>query len=547
MEIHKITISHYKQLRNFQLAFSANDRSLSELAIKFLIGENGSGKSSLIEAIGLIFTRALHDESPGFEYELTYSVFDNKGKRVYVYLTNQKKKKLTYRLQVRTHPEFDKVDRAGIRDYRFSEQTELHPNKILSFASGPNNELEDVLYHSALKSLHSDMYDEMNNGQEATIDHLESLGASFVYEPNFLNFDNRSAIFILLALVSSVPDRPQFRKAYLAKRQKLLDNVPGFNPLGFSVTVDEMTIDKLLLGRPGVVLKKWPRYLSLFRQWLGKAWEQSSVAIRHSSDGQPPRVQRTFYFSLSKEHAAEDGYGLLDNCPPEDLHRAPLEFLNMLMVAYRSGYIADAHLQYTVTGSDHVLDDGELSDGEWLWLCRMGLVLLVQQENIDNVLFLFDEPDVFLNESWTMQFVEELYRLGKVPKFNGSEYRDGFMNHEYFIATHSTLLLTDAMKSQTYVFHKLLNEQNGVTIEAEQVNMSTFAADRTEISARLFTKRNRTGKYARQKINQAIKSKSIDDLDRLIAEVGPGYDRFRLEHMRISLQSEEEGESSDAN
>ena len=55
--------------------------------VDFLIGCNGSGKSSVLEAVGLIFTRIMQNELPGFIFELKYRMPDGTG----IYVKPQKK------------------------------------------------------------------------------------------------------------------------------------------------------------------------------------------------------------------------------------------------------------------------------------------------------------------------------------------------------------------------------------------------------------------------------------------------------------------------
>ncbi|WP_374187310.1 AAA family ATPase [Priestia aryabhattai] len=534
MEIHEILIKNYKQLQDFQLKLSSTNSKLSPLSLRFLVGENGSGKSSLIEAIGLIFTRAMHDESPGFEYEIIYSVINKIGNKTYVYLTNQPGRKLTGRLQVRTHSQKSKVKHAKIKEYRFSEQTELHPNRIFSLASGPNNELEDVLLWSPLKSLHSDLYDKdekISSGREIEINYLESLYKKFLLEPVCLNFDVKTAVYILIALFFSMPRVEQERVGFLEKRRALLQDIPGLTPVGFSLTIGEKQIQSLRVKKANSENRKLPQFIDRFYRLLEHSWNQSYCSIEHTNDGQEPKVHRNFYFPMTIEN--EDVFRVM-TIGEEEI--SPLDLLTTFMVASRAGYLKEAHIQFSHGHSKQILDENELSDGEWLWLCRMGLVLLAQNGNVDNVLFLFDEPDVFLNERWIIDFVSDLHRYSQVSKFNGKFFEKGYMNHEYFIATHSTLMLTDALPTQTYIFQKRnRTKENEIELEAAQVQVSTFAADRAEISARLFTNKQRTGTYAQEKINQAIEERNLKQLNLIIDEVGPGFDRFRLEDVRLSI------------
>ena len=67
MKLDYLAIDGYKGLKKLEINFQ---KQSSATAIDFLIGKNGSGKSSVLEAIGLIFTRIMQNETPGFAFEL---------------------------------------------------------------------------------------------------------------------------------------------------------------------------------------------------------------------------------------------------------------------------------------------------------------------------------------------------------------------------------------------------------------------------------------------------------------------------------------------
>lgn len=56
MKLEYLYLDGYKSLKKVSLSFKEQESSAS---VNFLIGQNGSGKSSLLEAIGLIFSRIM--------------------------------------------------------------------------------------------------------------------------------------------------------------------------------------------------------------------------------------------------------------------------------------------------------------------------------------------------------------------------------------------------------------------------------------------------------------------------------------------------------
>ena len=84
MKLEYLYIDGYKGLKRLKLQFK---EQTGVVPVDFLIGCNGSGKSSVLEAVGLIFTRIMQNELPGFIFELKYRMPDGTG----IYVKPQKK------------------------------------------------------------------------------------------------------------------------------------------------------------------------------------------------------------------------------------------------------------------------------------------------------------------------------------------------------------------------------------------------------------------------------------------------------------------------
>lgn len=511
MEIHSIRLNNYKQFRTFEANFGKLDESLCPFSIKFLIGNNGSGKTSVMQAIGLIFTRALNDESPGFTYELIYSK-TFRGERIYVLLSNDRDRyELKARLHIRTADRLDLVRNGKVIGERYSEQAYLHPRRVISFASGPNNSLEEVLVRSPLAAINSDIYDEKQQGTENPVKlaYLQKLRGQLLYEPNCINFDASNATFILAALMLSVPNGEDTYH-YREKRDDLFSFVKHIRIHAVSFELDEMKCRELEQAIQPL------RFHSLFRDFLNSSQSQRHVKIVYNPKGLEASAVRVMTFYTTDQ----------------PLYWNPMEFLTMLVIARRFGYLSEVHLMYKHDDTGHLLDQKSLSDGEFLWLSRMALVILSQQEHDENTLFLFDEPDVFLNENWTMQFIQMLHDFAhiKLPGEKSDTWEWRYNKQEYWIATHSTLILTDAFQEQTFMIEAV--SDNPGSYEAASLPQSTFAADRSEVSAQLFMEAERIGEYARLKIEEVLEQERKDPtglVHKMVDKIGPGYERFRLE------------------
>ena len=143
----------------------------------------------------------------------------------------------------------------------------------------------------------------------------------------------------------------------------------------------------------------------------------------------------------------------------------------------------------------------------------------------DNTLFLYDEPDVHFNDDWNRDFIQCLYEIC------------GERGHEFLIATHSTLMLTDAMYEQVY----LLENLPGGRTKMEEVNISTFAAGRDEISRQVFQAES-IGAFAEGFVQERIRTNDPEKIEETIGKMGPGYRRFCMyEQLYSLLEAKEEG------
>lgn len=71
MKIHSIYIDGYKNLKNMEIFMPENS------SVVAIIGNNGSGKSNILEALTQIFSAVYNEKSVSFRYKICYSIYDN--------------------------------------------------------------------------------------------------------------------------------------------------------------------------------------------------------------------------------------------------------------------------------------------------------------------------------------------------------------------------------------------------------------------------------------------------------------------------------------
>lgn len=561
MKLQKVYINKYKHLHEFEMIFNDHDGELGNADIKFFIGKNGSGKSAFMEALGLIFTRVLQDESPGFIFELVYSVCAD-GTETQIKISNRKtaisihKDRVKESLGIGIQPKFEvSVRNKGAGFVKldlfkepFSSLIQYHPKKIISCSSGPNNIMENILVHTPSTSLKSDIYDASNRGvsfkdydaRQKEIDNsLRNLGA-LADNPRCLYIDGSTAKLVLIALFASIPGNKDNGRLTLEQEMycNMRDKLVGFmdkkiRPLAFSIVANNDNLEKTALG--GIACESFRELLYVEKEAEEKGSKRLndwvSIQNRDTEDVEDTKKQQKVAgFKISSENNFEQKFF---HVPKLNCKWSPMQLLTILLTAKYNGLVNDAHIVFKYDNDDNMLSEAAFSDGEYLWLARMGLILLSQDAVSDNCLFLFDEPDVHLNENWTVDFIKLIQEFSKIQGF--------YMHHEFIIATHSSLILTDADPEQLYHF---VFEDGKVRIRDD--DMSTFGANMGEISKKIFGTGISVGRHANDFLEEKIaKEENPEKLEDIIVRTGPGYFRFRLLEKYFELESKNESRNGE--
>ena len=538
MKLEYLYIDGYKGLKRLKLQFK---EQTGVVPVDFLIGCNGSGKSSVLEAVGLIFTRIMQNELPGFIFELKYRMPDGTG----IYVKPQKKGFCD--ASGRRRKLYVELEKNGKTQQLYSIPDEYLPDRIISYCSGANSSMEDILIRSPRASLASDLYDlslamDVENGEGPVSGKEEHPGESSVargeaaeeilsfYErldvnPRVLFLDAVTSKFILPALFAVMPfdmqDDRISEKAlrYATLRKKLLKRLNiRLIPAAFSLRIDDTRLEEAA-DRPQMSILR--RLLS--QDVKGKALSNCVIhrtsTDRLEEDGS--LAGETAAVFLFESWEAEGEKVFYHPMLQRYFDGNPFALISTLLTAWREGVIREIHFSYR-NGDERGLSELEdLSDGELMWLARIGLILMAQNHCGENTLFLYDEPDVHFNDDWSRDFVRFVYAMCSM---------DGTSGNEFLVATHSDLILTDAMRSQIHLFEN----PTGSRTEVKELEISTFAAGRDSISKQVF-KASSIGGFASDTIKELMAETDPEQLAQAISKIGPGYQRFRLQEQLYAL------------
>jgi len=167
-----------------------------------------------------------------------------------------------------------------------------------------------------------------------------------------------------------------------------------------------------------------------------------------------------------------------------------------------------------------------LSDGERSFLGRMCLFLLFGEVES---LILLDEPEVHFNDYWKRHIVSTMHQVFERKKA-------AHVSH-VVVATHSSISLSDVHPEDILV----LEREGILTSTVHMPRIQTFGADPGDIMVHVFGAPQPSGEYAVEYIQQRIHAARTgqiqrDDLERELAHIAPGYWSYRVRRELLRMQ-----------
>lgn len=176
---------------------------------------------------------------------------------------------------------------------------------------------------------------------------------------------------------------------------------------------------------------------------------------------------------------------------------------------------------------DVVLTWDDFSDGEQMLLGRMALLLLLRGR--DGSMLLLDEPETHFNDSWKREIIDIVD--DNVLKTTAAQV---------LVATHTSIALTDAFASEII---RLVREDGRAKVKP--VSFPTFGAEPGRIMLHVFEMAeaigSRSGEVLRQKLAAGWNADTRDELERLVAKIGGGWPRARLQQLLNELTDDSSG------
>jgi len=403
MKLKELSIPNYKGFVDFKITF--DDGS----PVTTIIGQNGVGKSNLIEIIVSIFRAIDLGEQTDFSYSLIYecreheiqAIFDIDDASQNLVVIDTEKKSFSFLK---------------------NNANEYLPLNIFTYYSGTNERVESLFVKHQTR-----FYDALTKGDDQLI-------RRFFYCREVHSF------FVLLAFL--VDDETASKELLKKLHIKTLDSVLFVlkKPYWYKGRPSEIMLaegDERFWYSRGVV-----------KDFLNNLWDEAIAPIdnaeRKTIDfrGRSETQNRLYLFLPDKE--------ALENLAKKYADTTAL-FKNI-----ESTYIADLleDVQVTVTTTDDKeLTFSALSEGERQLLTVLGLMKFTRG---DESLFLLDEPDTHLNPRWKLDYFDQIEKILDY-KIEGST-RTAWDSSQVILTTHDPMMLTSLYGKQI----RVITEKDGV-------------------------------------------------------------------------------------
>lgn len=397
MQIKNLRIDNHLCLVDFNIQFETNDGGSSTI----IIGDNGSGKSTMIEAILEILVSF---DSPKIEKDISYS---------YEIEYNYAEKDITItKEEHRYRVVIDEVSFEGSYESIKSHLTDnrIFPKRIISFYSGSNDKLKIKLnnvttnYKKKCRKVIDAFLEEMSSEETGMIYNLPDRKYLYCDE-------NLTSIYLAAILCGNHSyEKDYLKKCFSCSKLESIDMV---------INVDKA---EALFGR-GKFEGDQPTGLYYLSDYID--YRFTDILKRgfiYSSIGKS-------YFTLSK----------IDELEVDSI--AIYNYFEKLHLLF------DAYYEVTVIQNDNYIKCKNLSEGQRQIIKVLGMLGVCKSEDC---LVLMDEPDAHMNPKWKYEIKDIIDEVLKQST-----------NTQALIATHDPLVINGVSKEFIRIFER--NNETGFT------------------------------------------------------------------------------------
>ena len=374
MRINEIHIEEFKNLRKLHINF---DRD-SPYAV--LVGENGSGKSNLLEALSMIFRNLDLDQEAPFSYEMKYQCREH-----HIAVSAKQHRYPKFRLRLSDGSGYSSLSRKNFMTVDEHGRPLYRPTFVFGYYSGPSDRLASI-FDKHQERYYSAIIKAPARRPTSTRD-ASALRRVFYAQ-------NLHGQFALIAFFMEPDDT---------------DNDDDRHFLRENLHIDGLDSVLFALNRPD-----WSRRGGDRRFWGAVGEVQEFLSRLHDKAMLPLRMDRRTTVDLASNRAIENLYLFLPNSDAlSDVYKLygnQYAFFTALESMHLSKLLAEVRTRVRMVSSagGGEMTYKDLSEGEQQLLLVLGLLKFTATEE---ALFLLDEPDTHLNPAWSTQYLSFLHHF----------------------------------------------------------------------------------------------------------------------------------------
>ncbi|MHA7630566.1 AAA family ATPase [Corallococcus sp. M7] len=405
MRLRRFYVKSFKNLKRLDISFGAKP------PFTVLVGQNGAGKSNLLEALVLVFRNLDLGEPPAFAYTIEY---DCRGKRISIDADPSREREVLRIV----------VDGVPQRGKRFDP--ELLPNYVFGYYSGPSDRMAVHFFK------HQRRFDKaLRHGNDQPLRKL-------------FYAEQEHSQFVLLAF-------------YLEKKSKELEHF-----LRDYLRIERLDSVLFVLKRPDWASAKRAGGDSRFWGAVGKV--QELLAQIYKLSLAPLRIDVRTQKDFRRMETAEQLYLYLPDQAAlhsvAEAYDSPQDFFKALESMKTAGVLREVRIAVKAKGIEDPITFRELSEGEQQLLMVLGLLRFFTREK--ESLFLLDEPDTHLNPRWSVEYLDLLQRVA------GGDDAQHLESSHLLFCTHNPLVVSSLEKTQVRIMQRERDTGTVLAVEPEE-------------------------------------------------------------------------------
>lgn len=469
MQLLHICIPAFRNLRDLDIVFATHlppgssvpaDAPPKPIRSHVLIGQNGTGKSNLIEALITIFRDVDLDREAAFDYSLEYSI---RGHTVRIEADTAKQKR-----------PYVWVDGKAESQGYLLKNRELLPAHIFAYYSGRNERIEALFQEHQRRfnqrqeittdEVLSEQLLENFTGSEADIRAVEEAKRRRESRLKQAGDDRLRRLFYcrgghsqLVLLACLLSDDPVFQKVlknlHIESLESALFVLKEPHRLREKRRNGKFDEQELNEGDP----RFWYARGNVVSEFLDKLWQVSWAPIEQEATKQidfrgRTEKQKQLYLFVPNQDKLKQLGGLVGSTD---------SFFRYAEGAYIGDLIDEVRI--TVKKRDEhggKVSFTHLSEGELQMLTVLGLMRITRE---DHCLFLLDEPDTHLNPIWKLRYFDDIEGVlsdSARGNYFAEDYVESLGQSQILITTHDPMMVGSLKREQVHI----LRRDGGATV-----------------------------------------------------------------------------------